>query len=141
MMVERISTRRESKAWQLDFLALIASNTRTFDRNATSTECDFALCGSSPSGTSIWISFPSRAAEVIAVLLHHRLQNLLACIDAEFEERFLDACKDFQQRKRDLHGHRLWRIDGLEISGIPGMLSHGGGSFKGLVTPSVTHGG
>jgi hypothetical protein len=141
MSIERIAPGGEGEAGKLYFLAFLASNTRTGDRDAATAEGDFALRRSGSSRSSLGISLPPGTAEILAILFHHRTQHLLACVDAEIEERVLDVEKGSQQRERDLYGHRLRKIDGLEMNGLLGMLRHGGGSFVGLVTPSVTHGG
>jgi len=53
----------------------------------------------------------------------------------------VDVREGSRQGEWNLDDHRLGQIDGLEMIGLLGMLGHGGGSFVGLVTPSVTHGG
>jgi len=88
-----------------------------------------------------WISLPAWTAEVFAILFHHCLQNLLSGVDAEFEERTLDAAERFQQWEWNLHSQRLGQLDDLEMIRILGLLGHGGGSFVGLFTPSVTREG
>ncbi len=52
--------------------------------------------------------FPAWFAQLGAVLLHHRVQDVLARADTQLEIR---------------------PFDGLETGGLPGMLRHGGGSF------------
>ena len=78
MMVEWIPLCRESETWKLYFLVFFAANTRSFNRDATTTKRDFALRGFATSGRSIWISLPARTAEILTVLLHHCLENLLS---------------------------------------------------------------
>ena len=77
-MIKRISICGKNEAGKLDFLALFAPNARSFDRDAATASRDLAVRCSGSSGRSVWIALSARAAEVYAVLLHHRLQDLLS---------------------------------------------------------------
>ena len=75
---------------------------------------------------AVRVTLPARAAERSSVLFHHRSQDLLASVEARIEERFLDIGEDFEERKRDLHARRPRTINELEMTGLLGMLVHGG---------------
>ncbi len=80
-------------------------------------------------GLAIRVPLPTGTTEVFPILLHHRGQDLLACVDTQIEKRSLDVRERSQQRERDLHRRRLRAFDELEMVGLLGMLGHGGGSF------------
>jgi hypothetical protein len=126
---KRIPPRGEREAWELHLPALLASNPRAGHRYATAPQGDFALGRPGASGLPTRISLPSRTAEILAILFHHRGQNLLARVDAEVEKRPLDVRECSQQRERNLYARRLRQINDLEVVGLLGMLGHGGGSF------------
>jgi hypothetical protein len=129
VVVERVPVRGEGKAGKLHLMPLLTSDSGPRDRDATTAERDFALRRPGPPGLAIRVALPARTAQVLAVLLHHRSQDLLARVDAQLEERLLDVREGSQQRERDLHNRRLRGIDELEVIGLLGMLGHGGGSF------------
>jgi hypothetical protein len=84
---------------------------------------------------------PTWAAEIFAVLLHHRIEDLKAGMDTQIEEGVFDTRERSQHRERNFYECGLGWVDELEMFSFLGMLAHGGGSFVGLVTPSVPHGG
>jgi hypothetical protein len=141
VIVEWVPIGSKSEGRKLHLLTVLGPNPRPADGNTAAAQGDLALGRSCSASTPVRISLPQRAAEIFTVLLHHRSQNLAARVEAQIEERVLDVRKSSQDRKRNLHGRRLRQIDHLEVVRIVGMLGHGGGSFVGLVTPSVPHGG
>jgi hypothetical protein len=136
MSIKRVSARGKAKLGSSISSPSMLPDTRSGDRDATTSGCDLAPRRSGSARSPFWISIPTRPAKIFAVLRHHRTQNLLARVDAEIEERVLDVGEGSQQGERDLHGHRLGRIDGLEMIGILGMLGHGGGSFVVWLPPA-----
>ena len=138
--VERIPVRSEDEARKLHLLALLAPDPRTADRDATTAEGDLTLGRARSAGGSIGISLPGWTAELFPVLLHHRTQDLVACSDAQIEERVLDLRKGSQQRERNLHGRGLRQINDLEVAGLLGMLGHGGSFVVCLPPPYHTEG-
>ena len=138
--IEWIPLGSKSEARQLHLLAVVRPNPRATDWNSAAAQGDLARSRPRSTGSSVGISLPARTTKVFSVLLHHRRQNLAACVEAEIKERVLDAPERGQEREGNLDSRRLREIDQLEVVGLLGMLGHGG-SFVGVVTPSVPHGG
>ena len=129
MVVERVPVRGKGIAGKLQLAARLAPDPGPRDRDATAAERDFALRRPRPAGLAIRVALPARTAQILAVLLHHRSQHLLAGLDAQLEKRLLDLPEGSQQRERNLHDRRPRNVDELEMIGLLGMLGHGGGSF------------
>ena len=84
---------------------------------------DAAICWEP--GKALGVPLPERTAQPLAVLLHHRVENLTTRIDAQLEEGIAGVRQGSQERKRDFN--ECFRgFDDLEVVGLLGMLRHGG---------------
>jgi hypothetical protein len=83
-------------------------------------------CASGADCPSLPVVLALGAAQHLAILLHQHREDLLADVDAELEEGVLNAGEVTPHRKRDLDRDGLGRLDELEMSGLAGMLGHGG---------------
>ena len=112
--IERVPVRGEDEARQLKLLPGLAPNARARHPHPTPAQGDLARRRPRAASLACGIAFPPRSTQLLPVLLHQRVQDLLSRPDAEIEVRAFDARERPQQRERNLHGRRLRPIYGLE---------------------------
>ena len=88
----------------------------------------------------VGVAFPARAAQLGAVLLHHRGQDLLARSDAQIEIRAFNARERAQHRQGNLDGRGRRPLHGLETGDFLACFVMAV-TPSWLGTPSVSHEG
>ena len=90
-VVQGIATRSEREARELDLLAFASPDAGPIDSDAPTAQRHRARGRAGSAGDAIGVPLPERTTQPLAVLLHHRVQNLTTGIDAQFEERVAGA--------------------------------------------------
>ena len=102
-VVQGIATRSEREARELDLLAFAVADARPIDSDAPTPQRHRARGRAGSAGDALGVPLPQRTTQPLAVLLHHRVQNLTTRIDAQFEERVAGARQGSQERKRNFN--------------------------------------
>jgi hypothetical protein len=84
--LQGISTRSKRAARKLDLLAFVVPDAGPVDPDAPVSQRHRARGRPRSARNALGISLPERTAQPLAVLLHHRIQNLTTRIDAQFEK-------------------------------------------------------
>jgi hypothetical protein len=89
-------------------VAVHAPGPQARHEDAATPERDFSARATAADGAPRGIGNVLGPAELLAILLHHRVQHLLAGVETEAEERGARLGEDVEQRQRHLHRGHGW---------------------------------
>ena len=129
VVVQRVPLSGEDVARQRELLAGRTPYSRPGNPDATPAERDLTRRRPGAARAPVRIAPRARAAQGLAVLLHHGVEHLTTGRDTQIEERMLNGGQDVQERNGNPDGRRLSSVNELEGLCFLGMLRHSGGSF------------